>query len=322
MITRIDVAPRDSLAFCPSAHELQKSVRASNRPRVSNNDITRLAVLAKAAEGFSAGDIANRAVRQYQNWSLMPFAAVMGTVNPAAYARGPREIFGLYPNEPNFPRFTAWLGQNSSYGKQRRLLGELHTRMLSSGAIECDRTALRLSYMPMLRASLVRPLIQLGKDGIPEVLRTMNDYCLARDDVDFIIDVTKFKTKDSWGEDPYKAVETATKSAFTRAFNQQHIRPKTGFGLEEGKKKGRGRGRTATTAEEDEEAEEAMRGGDGNGVGAAEEQEEEELDPVMLRQKLMGMKHKGMELTLKDGNKVSKPTRGARGGTRGRKGKK
>ena len=63
----------------------------------------------------------------------------MGTVYPATYMRGSRETFGLYPNEPNFPRFTLWLGQNSSSGKQRRLLGELHTRMLSSGVIECDR---------------------------------------------------------------------------------------------------------------------------------------------------------------------------------------
>lgn len=63
----------------------------------------------------------------------------MGTVYPSTYMRGGREVFGLYPNEPNFPRFTSWLGNNSSYGKQRRLLGELHTRMLSSGHLECDR---------------------------------------------------------------------------------------------------------------------------------------------------------------------------------------
>lgn len=31
-------------------------------------------------------------------------AAVMGTVYPGTYMRGNRETFGLYPNEPNFPR--------------------------------------------------------------------------------------------------------------------------------------------------------------------------------------------------------------------------
>lgn len=71
----------------------------------------------------------------------MPFAAVMGTCYPATYMRGQREMWGLYPGETNFPRFSTWLGQNSSSGKQRRLLGELHTRMLSSGNVETDRCA-------------------------------------------------------------------------------------------------------------------------------------------------------------------------------------
>ena len=40
-----------------------------------------------------------RQVRQYQNWSLMPFAAVIGNVYPATYVRGNRFGFGLYPGE-------------------------------------------------------------------------------------------------------------------------------------------------------------------------------------------------------------------------------
>lgn len=63
-----------------------------------------LQVIAKAADGFSAGDIVNKRVRMHQSWSLMPFAAVIGSVYPAAYMRGSRETFGLYPNEMNFPR--------------------------------------------------------------------------------------------------------------------------------------------------------------------------------------------------------------------------
>lgn len=39
----------------------------------------------------------------------------------------------------NFPRFSAWFGTNSSAGKQRRLLGEMHTRMLSSAHFVADR---------------------------------------------------------------------------------------------------------------------------------------------------------------------------------------
>ena len=44
----------------------------------------------------------------------------------------------------------------------------------------------------------------------------MHGYCLARDDVDFLLDVTKFKTKQDWAEDPMKEVDTQTKAAFTR----------------------------------------------------------------------------------------------------------
>lgn len=305
----------------------------NHRPRIAPSDALRLNVIAKSAEGFSAGDVANRSVRQYQNWALMPFAAAMGTVMPASYCRGMREIFGLFPTEMNFPRFTAWLGQNSSQGKQRRLLGELHTRMLSSGAIECDRTALRLEYLPVFRTTLTKPLVQCGKEGIDEVLGLMREYCISREDIEFITDVTKFKTNGNWGEDPFKAVETQVKSAFTRAFNAQHVKPKTGFGMEESKKKRGGKKGAATTGiggGEDED-EEALRGGGGEGVdgpneiagaaaGAQNGEEEEELDPVMLKRKLMGMKHAGMSLTLKDGT-AAKTGRGGRGGGRGRGGR-
>lgn len=297
----------------------------NHRPRIAANDSARMACIAKAAEGFSAGDVANRSVRQYQNWALMPFAAAMGTVNPATYCRGARETFGLYPTEQNFPRFTMWLGNNSSQGKQKRLLGELHTRMLSSEAVECDRTAVRLSYLPVLRTALTKPLVEKGKEGIPEVLELMKDYCISREDYDFITSVTSFKTKAPWGADPYKPIETAVKTAFTRAFNAQHLMPKTGFAMEEGKKKkGKGKGSAAAAGDEEDDEENGLNGG-GEGENEAagvkvEEEEEEELDPVMLRKKLMGMKHAGMSVTLKDGTAAPKSGKGSRRGGRGSRG--
>ena len=39
---------------------------------------------------------------------------------------------------------------------------------------------------------------------------------MAKDDLDYVIDVTKFKTKAAWGADPYKDVPTQVKSTFTR----------------------------------------------------------------------------------------------------------
>ena len=68
---------------------------------MAQTEQTRLALVAKAADAFSMGDIVNRAVRQHQNWSLMPFGATVGSVLPASYMRGPRESFY---GEMNFPR--------------------------------------------------------------------------------------------------------------------------------------------------------------------------------------------------------------------------
>lgn len=290
----------------------------NHKPRIAGNDLQRLQIIAKAADGFSAGDTVSRRVRQYQDWGLMPFAAVMGTIYPSSYMRGHREVFNM--NEMNFPRFTSWLGNNSSFGKQKRLLGELHTRMMASGNVECDRTSLRLGYLPVLRRSLTAPLMTSGKEGIPRVLGMMKDYCISREDLDFISDVTKFKTQQPWGEDPMKSIETQVKSAFTRAFNQQHIKPKTGFGLADAKKKGRGR-----APADDEAAEAALRGEEDVADVKQEDEEEEEelLDPVMVRQKLMGLKHSGMNLTLKDGTTAQKPARGrgGRAASRGRGGR-
>ena len=67
-----------------------------------------------------------------------------------------------------------WLGMFSSAGKQRRLMGELHTRMSAGPAnVGTDRTGLRTAYLPALRASLVRPLVTREQEGIPAVIATM-----------------------------------------------------------------------------------------------------------------------------------------------------
>ena len=44
----------------------------------------------------------------------------------------------------------------------------------------------------------------------------MQDYCLNKDDHEFILSVTQFKSHNPALTDPYKGVPTGTKSAFTR----------------------------------------------------------------------------------------------------------
>ncbi len=56
----------------------------------------RLRALAKAADSISLGDVVNSSVRMRGNWGLMPFGTLIGTVTPAAYMRGSREVFNQY----------------------------------------------------------------------------------------------------------------------------------------------------------------------------------------------------------------------------------
>ena len=75
----------------------------NHRPSLAGpNEAVRMSLIAKAADAFSMGDLVNRAVRQHQSWSLMPFAATVGSVLPSTYMRGFRETFY---GEMNFPRY-------------------------------------------------------------------------------------------------------------------------------------------------------------------------------------------------------------------------
>jgi hypothetical protein len=47
------------------------------------------------------------------------------------------------------------------------------------------------------------------------------DYCINREQWDFVLDITKFKSKASWAAEPTEGLESKVKSAFTRKFNQQ-----------------------------------------------------------------------------------------------------
>ncbi|KAK9807239.1 hypothetical protein WJX73_001054 [Symbiochloris irregularis] len=301
----------------------------NHRPNIARDESTRLRAIAKAADAFSMGDIVNRAVRQYGNWGLMPFAAMVGSVLPACYMRGMRESFNMYPGEPNFPRFTAWLGNNSSSTKQKRLLGELHTRMAASGGLETDRTALRTSYLPLLRNALTQPLVREEKEGIEPVIQLMQDYCIGREDLDFVLDVTKFKTQAKWGEDPFKGVPAQVKSAFTRQFNQQAQAPRCNTMVEDFKKGRKGKRGAAGAAAAEDADEEGLGGGDPEMEAQAkankppsqqEEEEEDELDPEVAKRKAKQLARKGITFQAKEDPKAKGGKRASGAGSRGGQG--
>ena len=73
----------------------------------------------------------------------------------------------------NFPRFTAWLGNYSSSNKQRRLLGELTNNLHASGHVHDGRAAVRLAYVPALRAVTTRPLANEAEADVAGVVSLM-----------------------------------------------------------------------------------------------------------------------------------------------------
>ena len=224
------------------------------------NDLARLQHLAKSATCISEGDMMNRSVRQRQNWGLMPYANIVSSVMPASIMRGSREVFGMHPGERNFNRFPGWLGKNSTHGKNRRLLHELHSHATTSNEFKADSAAMRDSYLPLLKVMTTRPMkgeAMGGKDkeGIQEVMEVMDGYCLTRADWESMQDLCKFKGNGPLFQDPAAGIATATKSAFTKECNKGSRVIHSGILIQEakkGKKKGVG---TGVDDDDDEEGE-------------------------------------------------------------------
>eukprot|EP00798_Chlamydomonas_sp_ICE-L_P027941 gene27941-biopygen3368 len=220
----------------------------NHRPVIAETEEHRMRAVAKSAEAISAGDVINTSVRRYMNWSLMPAFNTLACLVPGAYMRGGRDAF--WPGD-NYSRFTSWLGNFSTSNKQKRLLGELTTTMASS------RSPVRLEYLSAMRTLLTRPLVTDGESGgIQQSVTLMQDYCVSREMFDYVIDVTKFKTKADWGEDPMKDVPTKIKSAFTRSFNRQGLQAKCGAMLSaplKGKKGKKGAAGAEDGADDDED---------------------------------------------------------------------
>ena len=110
----------------------------------------------------------NKSVRVKQNWGLMPYANMVSSVTPASLLRGLRETFGSFPGERNFNRFPGWLGKNSTHGKNRRLLQEIHAHATSAGGADgfkADGAALREGYPPPLKMLITAPMRSAAMGG-------------------------------------------------------------------------------------------------------------------------------------------------------------
>ncbi|XP_062431441.1 replication factor C subunit 1 isoform X4 [Rhea pennata] len=170
-----------------------------------------LVLLSRAADSICDGDLVDRQIRSKQNWNLLPTQAIYSSVLPGELMRG-------YMSQ--FPVFPSWLGKFSSTGKHDRVIQELAMHM-SLRTQTCKRTV-NMEYLSYLRDALVQPLKDFGTDGVQDTVAFMDSYCLMKEDVENIMEISTWGGKPS----PFSKLDPKVKAAFTRAYNKEaHLTP-------------------------------------------------------------------------------------------------
>ncbi|XP_048704503.2 replication factor C subunit 1 isoform X1 [Caretta caretta] len=175
------------------------------------NMIKHLMLLSRAADSICDGDLVDRQIRSKQNWNLLPTQAIYSSVLPGELMRG-------YMSQ--FPNFPGWLGKFSSTGKHDRIVQELALHM--SLRTHTSKRAVNMEYLSYLRDALVRPLTSFGTEGVQDAVTFMDSYCLMREDVENIMEISSWGGKPS----PFSKLDPKVKAAFTRAYNKEaHLTP-------------------------------------------------------------------------------------------------
>ncbi|XP_068260380.1 replication factor C subunit 1 isoform X2 [Nyctibius grandis] len=181
------------------------------KPAAAGNLKKHLVLLSRAADSICDGDIVDKQIRTKQNWNLLPAQAIYASVLPGELMRG---------YMAQFPVFPSWLGKFSSTGKHDRIIQELAMHM-SLRTHTCKRTV-NMEYLSHLRDALVQPLKDFGADGVQEAVTFMDSYCLMKEDIENIMEVSMWGGKPS----PFSKLDPKVKAAFTRAYNKEaHLTP-------------------------------------------------------------------------------------------------
>nr|XP_013041457.2 replication factor C subunit 1 isoform X5 [Anser cygnoides] len=182
------------------------------KPAAAGGDLKKhLMLLSRAADSICDGDLVDKQIRTKQNWNLLPTQAIYSSVLPGELMRG-------YMSQ--FPVFPSWLGKFSSTGKHERIVQELAMHM-SLRTQMCKRTV-NMEYLSYLRDALVQPLKDFGADGVQQAITFMDSYCLMKEDVENIMEISMWGGKPS----PFSKLDPKVKAAFTRAYNKEaHLTP-------------------------------------------------------------------------------------------------
>ncbi|KAJ3388572.1 hypothetical protein HDU84_009670 [Entophlyctis sp. JEL0112] len=187
-------------------------------PTKQGQDLETLSCLSQAADAIAYGDIISSVQMKTQNWGLLPFHGVTSTVRPAFFSHGSLTGVTHFGGGYAFP---GWLGKNSTQGKNARLLKEiqLHVRL----HVSADKNEVRQSYIPVLAPLLTVPMVKEEQNGINQVIKTMDDYYLTREDWESILDLG---LEECGTKQLTAGIAGAVKSAFTRTYNKgNHPKP-------------------------------------------------------------------------------------------------
>ncbi|GMT11108.1 hypothetical protein PFISCL1PPCAC_2405, partial [Pristionchus fissidentatus] len=188
----------------------------------SKKDRNELACLRKAADLIAWGDTIEKTIRSGGSWKLLNEQSMLSAALPTMAMDG--QIRSMI-------QFPAWLGKNSTAGKRQRMMRQIEHHAHLKISASCS--SLVTDYVPVLREKLTRPLIEKKNEGVPEVLETMLEYSLLKDDVDAIAELALWPGR----KDPYSLIPPTVKSALTRTLNKTtRMLP---YGMDEGVTKGR-----------------------------------------------------------------------------------
>lgn len=221
----------------------------------SKNSTQYLQALTESIESICDGDRISRQIRTGNNWSLLPTQAIFSSVLPGTKMEG---TMGM-------SQFSSWFGKNSKQGRVDRILQELqrHLRLKTSA----NKFAVGMEYLSIFKDRLTKPLISKGSDGVQNVLHTMKEYYLTREDFDTIVELSTWPGQ----VDLMTKIDSKVKAAFTRAYNKEsHMNPFTAVDFKKLKKK---------SGDDDYEMGEGEEGGEGERTAVSgDEQEDDDVD--------------------------------------------
>ncbi|XP_031444345.1 replication factor C subunit 1 isoform X3 [Phasianus colchicus] len=257
------------------------------KPAAAGGDLKKhLMLLSRAADSICDGDLVDKQIRTKQNWNLLPTQAIYSSVLPGELMRG-------YMSQ--FPVFPSWLGKFSSTGKHERIIQELAMHM-SLRTQACKRTV-NMEYLSHLRDALIQPLKAFGADGVQDAIAFMDSYCLMKEDIENIMEISMWGGKPS----PFSKLDPKVKAAFTRAYNKEvHLTP---YSLHSVKMSRRQSGSMGTSELNEELNVEEIQSDE-------EEQDTVESDAMIKQKKVKSSKlpkrEKNEETTKKEGKRKEK----------------